>query len=67
MREPIRLTDQEGRVLSMDAFQRRTMDEYLAREARLEWNQTLKGCRNGLAISALLAVAAGVVFRRWWS
>jgi hypothetical protein len=57
-----RLTDQEGRVIVPDAFQRR----YLAEEARLEWNQTLKGCRNGLAISALLAVAAGVVFRRWW-
>jgi hypothetical protein len=57
-----RLADQEGRVIVPDAFQRR----YLAEEARLEWNQTLKGCRNGLAISALLAVAAGVVFRRWW-
>jgi hypothetical protein len=66
MSKPIRLTDQEGRVLSMDAFQRRTMDEYLAREARADRIRLLRGCRNGLVLSGLLAVAAGVVFRRWW-
>jgi hypothetical protein len=57
-----RLLDQEGRVIGRDAFQRR----WLAEEARADRIRTLKGCRNGLAISALLAVAAGVVFRRWW-
>jgi hypothetical protein len=62
MSKPIRLTDQEGRVLSMDAFQRR----YLAEEARADRMRVLRGCRNGLVLSGLLAVAAGVVFRRWW-
>jgi hypothetical protein len=62
MTRPQRLTDQEGRVLSMDAFQRR----YLAAEARADRMRVLRGCRNGLVLSALLAVAAGVVFRRWW-
>jgi hypothetical protein len=61
MTRPQRLTDQEGRVLSMDAFQRR----WLAEEARADRIRTLKGCRNGLVVSGLLAVAAGVVFRRW--
>jgi hypothetical protein len=59
---PQRLTDQEGRVLSMDAFQRR----YLAEEARADRTRLLRGCRNGLVVSGLLAVAAGVVWRRWW-
>jgi hypothetical protein len=66
MSKPIRLTDQEGRVLSMDAPQRRWMDEYLAAEARLDRMRVLRGCRNGLVLSGLLALAAGVVFRRWW-
>jgi hypothetical protein len=62
MSKPIRLTDQEGRVLSMDAFQRR----YLASEARADRMRVLKGCRNGLVLSGLLAVAAGLVWRRVW-
>jgi hypothetical protein len=62
MTRPQRLTDQEGRVLSMDAFQRR----YLAEEARADRMRVLRGCRNGLVLSGLLAVAAGVVWRRVW-
>jgi hypothetical protein len=62
MNQPIRLTDQEGRVLSMDAFQRR----YLAAEAQADRMRVLRGCRNGLVLSGLLAVAAGVVWRRVW-
>jgi hypothetical protein len=61
-----RLADQEGRVIVPDAFQRRWMDEYLAEEARADRMRVLRGCRNGLIVSGLLAVAAGVVFRRWW-
>jgi hypothetical protein len=45
----------------IDAWRRR----YLASEAHADWMRTLKGCRNGLLVSGLLAVAAGVVFRRW--
>jgi hypothetical protein len=46
----------------IDAWRRR----YLAEEARADRIRTLKGCRNGLVLSGLLAVAAGVVFRRFW-
>jgi hypothetical protein len=40
-------------------------DRYLAAEAQADRTRLLRGCRNGLVLSGLLAVAAGVVFRRW--
>jgi hypothetical protein len=52
----------DGEHIPVDAWRRR----YLAEEARADRTRLLRGCRNGLVLSGLLAVAAGVVFRRWW-
>lgn len=54
-----RLLDQEGRVVALDAPQRR----FLAEEAHAERVRTLRGMAWGLGLSGIAWIGLGVVWR----